>query len=63
MKKKKADPLNLLLYAIIVIAVLYVSAALGAAMDLSLDEDGVLDFTVLMSSFEGVVARATAFTF
>ena len=56
MKKKKADPLNLLLYAIIVIAVLYVSAALGAAMDLSLDEDGVLDFTVLMSSFEGVLA-------
>ena len=56
MKKKKPDLLTIILYVIIVFAVLYVSAALGAAMDLSVDEDGVLDFTVLMSSFEGVVA-------
>lgn len=55
MKKKKADPLTLILYAIIVFAVLYVSAALGAAMDLSVDDKGVLDFTLLMSQFETVL--------
>lgn len=48
MKKKKADPLTLALYAVIVFAVLYVSVALGAAMDLSVDDKGVLDFTLLM---------------
>ena len=44
--------LTILLYAIIVFAVLYVSAGLGAAMDLSVDDDGVLDFNVLMTQFE-----------
>ena len=49
MKKKKPDMLTILLYAIIIFAVLYVSAGLGAAMDLSVDDDGVLDFNVLMT--------------
>ena len=44
-----------MLYVIIVFAVLYVSAALGAAMDLSVDDEGVLDFTLLMSQFETVL--------
>lgn len=44
--------LTILLYAIIVFAVLYVSAGLGAAMDLSVDDEGVLDFNVLMTQFE-----------
>lgn len=54
MKKKKTDLLTILLYAVIVFAILYVSAALGAAMDLSLNEDGKMDFSLLMSQFETV---------
>lgn len=55
MKKKKPDMLTILLYVIIVFAVLYVSAGLGAAMDLSVDDDDVLDFNVLMTQFETVL--------
>lgn len=55
MKKKKPDMLTILLYAIIVFAVLYVSAGLGAAMDLSVDDEGVLDFNVLMTQFKTVL--------
>lgn len=55
MKKKKPDMLTILLYAIIVFAVLYVSAGLGAAMYLSVDDEGVLDFNVLMTQFETVL--------
>lgn len=55
MKKKKPDMLTILLYAIIIFAVLYVSAGLGAAMDLSVDDEGVLDFNVLMTQFETVL--------
>jgi len=55
LKKKKPDMLTILLYAIIIFAVLYVSAGLGAAMDLSVDDDGVLDFNVLMTQFETVL--------
>lgn len=55
MKKKKPDMLTILLYAIIVFAVLYVSAGLGAVMDLSVDDEGVLDFNVLMTQFETVL--------
>lgn len=47
--------LTILLYTIIVFAVLYVSAGLGAAMDLSVDDEGVLDFNVLMTQFETVL--------
>jgi hypothetical protein len=55
LKKKKPDMLTILLYVIIVFAVLYVSAGLGAAMDLSVDDEGVLDFNVLMTQFETVL--------
>ena len=56
MKKKKIDPLTITLYAIIVVAVLYVSAALGTAMDLSQKPDSkALDFNVLMTQFEKVL--------
>lgn len=55
MKKKNPDLLTILLYAVIVFAILYVSAALGAAMDLSLNEDGTMDFSLLMSQFETVL--------
>ncbi len=55
MKKKKPDMLTILLYVIIVFAVLYVSAAFGAAMDLSVDDEGVLDFNLLMVQIEAVL--------
>ena len=55
MKKKKPDLLTIMLYVIIVFAVLYVSAALGAAMDLSVDDEGVLDFNLLMTEIEKVL--------
>ena len=57
MKKKKPDLLTILLYVIIVFAVLYVSATLGAAMDLSVDDEGVLDFSLLMTQFEAVLTN------
>lgn len=50
--------LTILLYVIIVFAVLYVSAALGAAMDLSVDDKGVLDFNKLMVQFETVLTAS-----
>lgn len=55
MKKKKPDMLTIVLYGAIVFAILYASAALGAAMDLSVNEDGAMDFTLLMSQFETVL--------
>ena len=57
MKKKKHDLLTILLYVIIVFAVLYVSAALGAGMDLFVDDEGVLDFSLLMAGFETVLTN------
>lgn len=57
MKNKKPDLLTILLYVIIVFAVLYVSAALGAALDLSIDDEGVLDFSLLMTQFEAVITN------
>lgn len=62
MKKKKPDILTIILYAVIVFAVLYVSAALGAAMDLSVDDEGVLDFSLLMSQFETVLTKPDIIT-
>lgn len=55
MKKKKLDPLNIALYGIIVLAILYVSAALGAALDLSVNDRGVLDLTLIMTNIETVL--------
>lgn len=55
MKKKKPDMLTIVLYGAIVFAILYASAALGAAMDLSVNEDGAMDFSLLMSQFEMVL--------
>ncbi|MGN0679243.1 MAG: hypothetical protein ACI4JS_06230, partial [Oscillospiraceae bacterium] len=52
MRRKKQDPLMLVIYGAIVLFILYFAAGLGTAMDLSLKEDGSLDFTLLMSSVE-----------
>lgn len=53
--RKKKDPLNYVLYGIIVLAVVYIAAALGAAMDLSVSDSGELDFGVFPQIFESVI--------
>lgn len=52
MRKKKQDPIILIVYGSIVLLGLYFAAALGTAMDLSLNEDGSLNFNILVSSLE-----------
>ncbi|MEZ3438206.1 MAG: type IV secretory system conjugative DNA transfer family protein [Oscillospiraceae bacterium] len=42
--KKKKDPLTIVLYAVIVLFALYAAAALGTAVDLSLNPEGKLNF-------------------
>ena len=53
--RKKKDPLNYVLYGIIALAVVYIAAALGAAMDLSVSDSGELDFGVFPQIFESVI--------
>lgn len=53
--KKKIDPLTIAIYAIIVLVVLYASAALGAALQLSLKDNGEIDFNVFGEQFESVM--------
>ena len=54
--KKKLDPLTLVIYGVIVLFILYFAAAIGTAIDLSLTEDGSLDFNRLLSSIESTLA-------
>ncbi len=54
-RKKKPDALTIAIYAVIVIAILYVAAGLGAALDLSKDEDGKIEFSDLGSKLEGTL--------
>lgn len=51
-KKKKPDALTIGIYAIIVIAVLYVAAGLGATLDVSKDDNGKVDFSSFGDTFE-----------
>lgn len=53
--KKKQDPIILVIYGAIVLFVLYFAAALGTAIDLSLKDDGSLDFNLLTSSIEATL--------
>lgn len=53
--KKKIDPLTIAIYAIIVLVVLYASAALGAALQLSLKDNGEIDFNAFGEKFESVM--------
>ncbi len=55
MDKKKTSPLTIAIYVLGVIAILYVAAALGAAFDLNLNEDGSVNFNGVMNSFETVI--------
>ena len=60
MKKKKADPLTLVIYGVIVLFILYFAAALGTAVDLSLSDDGSIDFSKLSSSLEQSITNTDA---
>lgn len=55
MKKKKTDPLMLVIYGAIALFILYFAAALGTAMDLSLAEDETLDFQAFTSYIESTL--------
>lgn len=56
--KKKKDPLMLVIYAVIALFGLYFAAALGTAMDTSLDEKGGLDFTAFGNNIESTMTDA-----
>lgn len=55
MKRKKSDPLMLVIYSAIALFILYFAAALGTAMDLSINEDGTMDFQAFTSSIESTL--------
>lgn len=56
MNKKKQDPLMLAIYGIIVVFIIYAAAALGTAMDISINpENGELDFNFLMANIESTM--------
>ena len=50
---RKPDLITISVYSIIAAAVIYMSAALGACVDVSLDENGEADFDVLMENLNG----------
>ena len=52
---KKADFVTISIYAVLAAFVIYFAAALGACLDLSLDEDGKADFDKLANSFESTL--------
>lgn len=54
-KKKKPDALTIIIYAVIVITVLYVAAGLGAALDMSRQDGGEMDFSAFGSQFESTL--------
>lgn len=56
-RKKKPDVLTITIYAVIVIAILYIAAGLGAALDLSKDESGTLNFTTFGGEFEKILTN------
>lgn len=51
-KRKKPDLLTVIIYSVIVIAVLYVAAGLGAALDITKDDNGKIDFSAFGDRFE-----------
>lgn len=51
-KKKKPDLLTIIIYAVIVLAILYLAAGLGASLDLSKNDGGEVDFTTFGDQFE-----------
>ena len=53
--KKKKDPLTIVLYAVIVLFVLYAAAALGTSVDLSLNPEGKLNFDGLGTVIENTL--------
>lgn len=59
-KKKKPDMLTVTIYAVIVIALLYIAAGLGATLDLSKTESGEIDFTTFGEQFESTLTNTGA---
>lgn len=59
-RKKKPDLLTIVIYAAIVLALLYLAAGLGAALDLSKDENGALNFNAFGGEFEKILANPNA---
>ncbi len=57
-RKKKPDALTIAIYAIIAVAVLYIAAGLGAALDLSKSEGGDVDFSDFGNQFESTLTKA-----
>lgn len=53
--KKKPDALTIAIYGVIVAAILYLAAGLGAALDLSVDDAGKLEFSEFGSKFESTL--------
>lgn len=56
-KKKKPDLLTIIIYAVIVIAILYLAAGLGASLDLSKNDGGEVDFTTFGDQFESTLTN------
>ena len=52
---KKADFVTISIYTVLAVFIIYVAAALGACLDLSLDEDGKAEFDKLASSLESTL--------
>ena len=52
---KKADFITVSIYAVLAAAALYVSAALGACVDLTADSEGKVDFARLTESFDSTL--------
>ncbi len=52
---KKADFVTISIYSVLAAAVIYFSAALGACIDLSLDDEGKADFDKLSGSLESTL--------
>lgn len=52
---KKTDFMTIAIYAVIAVFIIYFSAALGACLDLSLNEDGKADFDMIASSLEATL--------
>lgn len=59
-KKKKPDLLTVVIYAVIVIAILYVAAGFGAVLDLSKNDNGKMDFSEFGNRFESTLTDTGA---
>ena len=52
---KKADFITISIYSVLAAAVMYISAALGACVDLAANDEGKVDFDVLTGSLDSTM--------